>query len=95
MSTAFKKILVIQTAFIGDAILASAALESIHKKFPQTELHILVRNGNETLFENHPYLKKVWVWNKKENKIKKKNEAQNRMGNKGVVDADSGAEVSK
>ena len=70
MSTAFKKILVIQTAFIGDAILASAALESIHKKFPQTELHILVRNGNETLFENHPYLKKVWVWNKKENKIK-------------------------
>ena len=66
----FKKILVIQTAFIGDAILASAALESLHKKFPQAELHILVRKGNETLFENHPYLKKVWVWNKKENKIK-------------------------
>ena len=66
----FKKILVIQTAFIGDAILASAALESLHKKFPQAELHILVRNGNETLFENHPYLKKVWIWNKKENKIK-------------------------
>ena len=66
----FNKILVIQTAFIGDAILASAALESIHKKFPQAELHILVRNGNESLFENHPYLKKVWVWDKKENKIK-------------------------
>jgi ADP-heptose:LPS heptosyltransferase len=66
----FKKILVIQTAFIGDAILASAALESIREKFPEAELHILVRNGNETLFENHPYLKKVWVWNKKENKIK-------------------------
>ncbi|HEX7414653.1 MAG TPA: glycosyltransferase family 9 protein [Bacteroidia bacterium] len=66
----FKKILVVQTAFIGDAILASSALESIHKKFPQAELHILVRNGNETLFENHPYLKKVWIWNKKEHKIK-------------------------
>ncbi len=66
----FKKILVIQTAFIGDAILASAVLESLHKKFPQAELHILVRNGNETLFENHPYLKKVWVWNKKESKLK-------------------------
>jgi len=70
LSKVFKKILVIQTAFIGDAILASAALESLHKKFPQAELHILVRNGNETLFENHPYLKKVWVWNKKEDKIK-------------------------
>ncbi len=70
MSKSFKKILVIQTAFIGDAILASAALESINKAFPQAELHVLVRNGNETLFKNHPYLKKVWVWNKKENKIK-------------------------
>jgi ADP-heptose:LPS heptosyltransferase len=68
--TSFNKILVIQTAFIGDAILASASLESIHRAFPQAELHILVRNGNELLFENHPYLKKVWVWNKKENKLR-------------------------
>ena len=66
----FKKILVIQTAFIGDAILAAGVLESVHKKFPEAELHLLVRNGNESLFENHPYLKKVWVWNKKENKLK-------------------------
>ncbi|MGZ3904736.1 MAG: glycosyltransferase family 9 protein [Bacteroidia bacterium] len=70
MNSDFRKILVIQTAFIGDAILASATLESIHKKFPQAELHILVRNGNEALFADHPYLKKVWVWNKKENKLK-------------------------
>jgi ADP-heptose:LPS heptosyltransferase len=66
----FKKILVVQTAFIGDAILASGVLESLHKKFPAAEIHILVRNGNETLFEDHPFLKKIWVWNKKENKIK-------------------------
>ena len=66
----FKKILVIQTAFIGDAILATGVLESIHKKFPEAELHLLVRNGNESLFEKHPYLKKVWVWNKKEKKVK-------------------------
>ena len=56
----FKKILVIQTAFIGDAILATGVLESIHKKFPEAELHLLVRNGNESLFEKHPYLKKVY-----------------------------------
>lgn len=59
-----------QTAFIGDAILASAALESLHKEFPQAELHILVRNGNESLFEAHPYLKKVWVWDKKKGKLR-------------------------
>jgi heptosyltransferase II len=68
--TGFKKILVVQTAFIGDAILASAALESLHKEFPGAELHILVRNGNESLFEGHPYLKKVWVWNKKQGKLR-------------------------
>jgi heptosyltransferase-2 len=67
---AFKKILVIQTAFIGDAILASAALESLHKEFPEAQLHLLVRNGNETLFQDHPYLSKVWVWNKKESKLR-------------------------
>ena len=67
---AFKKILVIQTAFIGDAILASAALESVHKQFPNAELHILLRKGSESLYEQHPYLKKVWAWDKKENKIK-------------------------
>ena len=67
--TDFRKILLIQTAFIGDAILASSALEAIHQKFPLAEIHILVRNGNEGLFEGHPFLTKVWIWNKKTNKI--------------------------
>lgn len=66
----FKKILLIQTAFIGDAILATAALESLRKTLPQAELHLLVRQGNEALFAEHPYLKKIWIWNKKEQKIK-------------------------
>lgn len=104
----FKKILVIQTAFIGDAILASAALESLHKKFPSAELHLLVRNGNELLFEGHPYLKKVWVWNKKENKLRNlfslstqiRNERfdwlinLHRFGSSGYLTAFSGAKVS-
>lgn len=67
---AFNKILVIQTAFIGDAILATGLLEKLHHFYPNIQLDLLVRQGNEALFKEHPFLNKVLVWNKKENKIK-------------------------
>jgi len=64
------KILVIQTAFIGDAILATALLESIHASSPDSYIDILVRKGNESLFQEHPFLNQVLIWNKKEAKYK-------------------------
>jgi heptosyltransferase-2 len=63
------KILVIQTAFIGDVILATALLEELHAAYPNAELYFLVRKGNESLFNNHPFLKETLVWDKKSNKI--------------------------
>jgi heptosyltransferase-2 len=63
-----QKILVIQTAFIGDVVLATAMLESIHQQNPAASISILVRKGNEALFDVHPYLDKVLVWDKKQNK---------------------------
>lgn len=68
MKPEYNNILVIQTAFIGDAILASSTLEKLHHEFPQAKITILVRKGNETLYEAHPFLKEVLVWNKKEGK---------------------------
>ncbi|HEY1040866.1 MAG TPA: glycosyltransferase family 9 protein [Bacteroidia bacterium] len=65
-----QKILVIQTAFIGDAILATSVLEKIHAHFPSVQLDILVRKGNETLFAGHPYIHECIVWNKLEGKYK-------------------------
>jgi heptosyltransferase II len=62
--------LVIQTAFIGDAILASSVLEKLHTHFPKAHISLLVRKGNESIYHNHPFLKEVLVWNKQENKIK-------------------------
>jgi len=64
------KILVIQTAFIGDAILATAAVEKLHTFYPGAEMDMLVRKGNESLFTGHPFLHKVIAWDKKHNKIK-------------------------
>jgi lipopolysaccharide heptosyltransferase II len=60
-----RQILVIQTAFIGDAILASCLPEAIHRHNPEIAIDILVRKGNEGLFAQHPYIRNVIVWDKK------------------------------
>jgi heptosyltransferase-2 len=63
-----KKILVIQTAFIGDVVLATSLIENLHQQLPEVRIDILVRKGNESLFESHPFLNQVLVWDKKNNK---------------------------
>lgn len=59
------KILLIQTSFPGDVILATALPETLRRCFPEAELHFLVRKGNESLLQGHPFLHKVWIWDKK------------------------------
>lgn len=63
------KILIIQTAFPGDVILSTALAESLHLHLPHARIDYLVRKGNESLFYNHPYVKKVFTWDKKKNKF--------------------------
>ena len=65
-----QKFLVIQTAFIGDVVLATGIVEKLHTYFPGAAIDFLVRKGNEGLLANHPYLNEVLVWNKKDGKIK-------------------------
>jgi len=64
------KILVIQTAFIGDAILATGILEKLHKDLPGAHIDYLVRKGNDSLFSAHPFLNTLLVWNKQAGKYK-------------------------
>lgn len=65
-----QKILLIQTAFIGDVILGTAVIEKIHQYYPEAKIDFLVRKGNEGLLENHPLLNEVLVWDKQEQKKK-------------------------
>jgi heptosyltransferase II len=65
-----QKFLVIQTAFTGDVVLATALSEKLHRFFPGSQIDFLVRKGNEGLLRDHPFLHEVLVWNKKENKNK-------------------------
>jgi heptosyltransferase-2 len=62
------RILVIQTAFIGDVVLAIAMLENLHAAYPAATIDILVRQGANDLFVDHPYVNAVHVWDKKKNK---------------------------
>lgn len=64
------KFLVIQTAFPGDVVLASALVEKLHQHYPGASIHFLLRRGNEGLFAAHPFLEKVWVWDKRSNKTR-------------------------
>ena len=78
-----KRFLVIQTAFLGDAVLATSILEKLHDFYPDAEIDLVVRKGNEGLFgasttgadravipppHSHPFLRNVFVWNKGQNK---------------------------
>jgi ADP-heptose:LPS heptosyltransferase len=59
-----KRFLIIQTAFIGDVILATPILEKLHDYFPEAKIDFLLRKGNESLFENHPFINQLLIWEK-------------------------------
>ncbi len=67
---AFRQILVIQTAFIGDVILATGLLEKLHSYYPDAHIDFLVRKGNESLMKEHPFIRETIVWDKKGGKYK-------------------------
>ena len=65
-----KKILVIQTAFLGGVILATPVISELKRIFPDTTIDVLVRKGNESLLRNNPHISLTYTFNKKEGKIK-------------------------
>lgn len=63
-----QKFLVIQTAFIGDVVLATGIIEKLHQHYPDAAIDFLVRKGNEGLLHGHPFLHNVLIWDKKQSK---------------------------
>ncbi len=60
--------LLIQTAFIGDVILATALVEYLAGHEPNAPLDVLVRRGNEGLLAGNPHIRRVLIWDKKDKK---------------------------
>lgn len=64
------RFLIIQTAFLGDVILATPVVSELKRVLPAAQIDILVRKGNESVLENNPSLNSVYVLNKKAGKFK-------------------------
>lgn len=58
------RFLVIQPAFLGDAVLTLPLLGRLREAFPDAEIHWLLRSGTEALFEDHPWRLTLWSWDK-------------------------------
>jgi len=65
-----KKFLIIQTASIGDVILATPLVEKIHHSLPDATIDFLVKKGMESLFTNHPIIHEILVWDKSKKKYR-------------------------
>ncbi|WP_336514499.1 glycosyltransferase family 9 protein [Pollutibacter soli] len=65
-----KQFLIIQTAFIGDVILATALIEKLHSYYPDASIDFLLRKGNEGILAGHPYVRELMIWEKKKDKFK-------------------------
>ncbi len=64
------QILIIQTAFLGDVVLATPLVEKLRRHYPDAQIDFLVRKGNESLLTGHPHLREVLVWDKKQGKYR-------------------------
>ncbi|KAF0129399.1 MAG: heptosyltransferase II [Bacteroidetes bacterium] len=64
------KVLVIQTASIGDVILVTPVLEKLHHFYPGIHIDLLIKQGFESLFEGHPFIHQLLLWDKKKDKYK-------------------------
>jgi heptosyltransferase-2 len=64
------KILVIQTASLGDVILSTPLLEKLNFLYPDAAVDFLLKKGNEGLFTSHPYIHNLLIWNKSKDKYK-------------------------
>ncbi len=100
-----KRFLVIQTAFLGDVILATPVISELARIYPYSKIDILVRKGNESLLFNNSKINQVLILDKKAPKIntlrhllkviraKKYDEVINlhRFASSGILTAFSGA----
>lgn len=65
-----ERILIIQTAFLGDVILATPVVSELKKIYPNSQIDFLVKKGNESLLSNSPHLHSVLLFDKKNGKWK-------------------------
>ncbi|MCI0698071.1 lipopolysaccharide heptosyltransferase II [candidate division KSB1 bacterium] len=62
-----KKILIVQTAFIGDVILATPLAEAAQQKFPGSHIDFMAIPAAANLLEKNPFVHRVLIFDKRGN----------------------------
>jgi heptosyltransferase-2 len=65
-----QRFLIIQTAFLGDVVLATALIEKLSAHYPDAAIDFALRKGNENLLANNPKIRTIYIWDKKRHKLK-------------------------
>jgi ADP-heptose:LPS heptosyltransferase len=65
-----QRFLIIQTAFLGDVVLATALIEKLRLGYPEAKIDFLLRKGNEHLLAGNLQIDKLYVWDKKAGKLR-------------------------
>ena len=101
------RILIIQTAFLGDVILATPVVSELKRVYPSAEIDFLVKKGTESLLANNPKINTVYTFDKSKGKLRgirsfirpfRKNEYDltinlHRFGSSGLIAGLSGAKI--
>jgi heptosyltransferase-2 len=63
-----KRLLIIQTAFLGDVILSTPLIKALRELFPDSFISFLLIPETKKLLENNPYLNEIIVYDKRSKK---------------------------
>ncbi len=64
-----KKIIIVQTAFIGDVILITPLIKAVKELFPSALLDVMVIPQTSGALENNPNINRIVLFDKRKNKI--------------------------
>lgn len=65
-----QRFLIIQTAFLGDVILATPVVSELKRIYPDAVIDLVVRKGNEGILKNHTAIRYVFTFDKKGGKFR-------------------------
>jgi heptosyltransferase-2 len=63
-----KRILIIQTAFLGDVILSTPLIKALRELFPDSFISFLLIPETKKILENNPHLNEILVYDKRKKK---------------------------
>lgn len=64
------RILIIQTAFLGDVILATPVISELNRLFPDAKIDFVLKKGNESLLQSNPKVNELFIFDKSNGKYK-------------------------